>query len=319
MLKWVLIASAGLLTACSNNSAEPASGGGQTPSGGWILAPEGSLNDFFECLEVEGVTLLSAHRGGPYPGYPENAVETMAAILSAVPALMEIDIATSSDGVLYLMHDETLDRTTTGIGAADAPTWAEIAKLRLEDEDGRQTAFAPPRFSEALRWAKGRTILQVDFKPSTRYEDVINEINRQDAEDSVILIAYTLASATKLHRLAPDMMISLGINSQSELNGAVAAGIPVDRLMGFTGIEAPRPRLFSTLNARDVEVIFGTLGARASIDNDIARSGDEARYAEIAAAGVDIIATDRPKQAHAALAEAGRAPENGVCGITQGN
>jgi glycerophosphoryl diester phosphodiesterase len=314
MFKWVLLASAGLLAACGNNTAEPA----ETPrSGGWTVAPKGDLNAFFECLEAEGATLLSAHRGGPYPGYPENAVETMAAILREVPTLMEIDVAASSDGVLYLMHDQTLDRTTTGTGAADAAAWADIAKLRLIDEVGRKTAFAPPRFSDALRWAKGRTILQVDFKPSARYEDVIDEINRQDTEDSVILIAYTLASARKLHRLAPDMMISLGINSQSELNGAVAAGIPANRLMGFTGIEAPRPRLFSTLNARNVEVIFGTLGGSGSIDREIARSGDAARYADIAALGVDIIATDRPKLAHGALAKAGRAPENGACGVSK--
>ncbi len=318
MLKWVFVASAGLLAACGNNSAEPAPGGAQSHINGWTITPKGDLNAFFECLEAEAATLLSAHRGGPYPGYPENAVETMAAILSEVPALMEIDVAASSDGVLYLMHDETLDRTTTGTGAAGAAAWADIAKLRLKDETGRQTAFAPPRFSDALRWAKGRTLLQVDFKPSARYEDVIDEINHQDAEDSVILIAYTLASARKLHRLAPEMMISLGINSQSELNGAVAAGVPANRLMGFTGIQAPRPRLFSTLNARDVEVIFGTLGGNGSIDKDIARSGDAARYADIAAAGVDIIATDRPKQAHAALAKASRAPGNGVCGVSKG-
>jgi glycerophosphoryl diester phosphodiesterase len=315
MLKWVLLASAGLLAACGNNTAEPA----ETPrSGGWNVAPTGDLNAFFECLEAEGTTLLSAHRGGPYPGYPENAIETMAAILREVPTLMEIDVAASSDGVLYLMHDKTLDRTTTGTGAADAAPWADISKLRLIDEVGRKTGFAPPRFSDALRWAKGRTLLQVDFKPSARYEDVIDEINRQDTEDSVILIAYTLASARKLHRLAPDMMISLGINSQSELNGAVAAGIPANRLMGFTGTEAPRPRLFSTLNARNVEVIFGTLGGGGSIDKAIAHSGSAARYADIAAAGVDIIATDRPKQAHGALAKAGRAPENGVCGVSKG-
>ncbi len=315
MLKWVLLASTGLLAACGNNGAEPAAA---IPSGGWTVAPKGGLNAFFECLEAEGATLLSAHRGGPYPGYPENAVETMAAILREVPTLMEIDVAASSDGILYLMHDETLDRTTTGTGAVNALSWADIAKLRLIDEVGRKTAFATPRFSDALRWAKGRTILQIDFKPSARYEDVIDEINHQDAEDSVILIAYTLASARKLHRLAPHMMISLGINSQSELNGAVAAGIPANRLMGFTGTEAPRPRLFSTLNARNVEVIFGTLGGSESIDREIAHSGDAARYAKIAAAGVDIIATDRPKQAHDALAKAGRAAKNGACGVSGG-
>ncbi len=321
MLKWLTAASACVLAACGNPASKNAAESVQSPSQGaasWAIAPEGGLNAFFECLEAEGAALISAHRGGAYPGYPENAIETMAAIMADIPAIMEIDVASSADGVLYLMHDDTLERTTTGTGEVDALAWAEIKKLRLEDNEGGETDFAPPRFADVLAWAKGRTLLQVDFKRSTRYEDVADEINRQNAEDSVILIAYSLPSAAKLRRLLPDAMISLSVNSQSELNRAVAAGVPADRLMGFTGVEAPRPRLFSTLNSRDVEVIFGTLGGRDSIDYEIARSGEEERYAEIAAAGVDIIATDRPKEAHAALAEADRAPQNGVCGVSRG-
>lgn len=282
---------------------------------GWSIAPQGDLNRFFECLEDEGATLISAHRGGPAPGYPENAVETMAALLADIPAIMEIDVATSADGVLYLMHDDTLERTTNGSGETGALMWDDIEKLRLEDNGGTKTPYAPSRFDAALRWAEGRTILQIDFKRATRYEDVAAEIIRQGAETRVILIAHSVASAQKLHRLLPETMISLSLNSQSELNRAVASGVPDDRLLGFTGTEDPRPRLFSILNNRDVEVIFGTLGGRDSIDRDIAKTGMEKLYAEIAAAGADIIATDRPREAFTALSEAGRVPQDSVCGI----
>ena len=146
---------------------------------------------------------------------------------------------------------------------------------------------------------------------------MVNEVKRQDADDRVIYIAYSMASARKLHRLHPEAMISLSVNSQSELNRAVAAGIPADRLLGFTGIEDPRPRLFNLLNDRDVEVIFGTLGGRDAIDKEIERSGDEERYAEIARQGVDVLATDRPIEAHKALVEAGVAPQPGACGVIQ--
>jgi len=178
--------------------------------------------------------------------------------------------------------------------------------------------FNPPTFAETLGYAKSRTVLQIDFKQSTRYEDVVNEVKRQRADDRVIYIAYSMASARKLHRLHPQAMISLSINSQSELNRAVAAGIPADRLLGFTGIENPRPRLFNVLNDRHVEVIFGTLGGRNAIDKAIARSGDDARYGDIAHQGVDILATDRPIEAHKALVEAGVAPTPGVCGLNKG-
>ncbi len=318
MHKWITLLAPLALAACAETTTTTGSAEneGALSASGWTISPERSLNDFFECLEAEGATLVSAHRGGPYPGYPENALETMQAVMAEIPAIMEVDVASSADGVLYLMHDQTLERTTTGEGDSDSLDWSAIKALRLEDNEGKTTPYAPTRFDDALAWAKSRTLLQIDFKRSARYEDVVDEIIRQDAEDRVILIAYSMASAAKLHRLAPNMMISLSVNSQSELNSAVAAGAPADRLMGFTGTEDPRPRLFNILNARDIEVIFGTLGRADSIDNEIARSGDDARYAEIAAQGVDIIATDRPREAHAALIAAGRAAANGVCGVS---
>lgn len=286
------------------------------PASGWSIAADGDLNAFFDCLESKDIALVAAHRGGPAPGFPENAIETFERTLSAAPALLEIDVATSSDGVPYLMHDDTLDRTTTGEGPIDGLSWAEISALRLTD-GRRETSFHPPSFAEALRWAKGRTILEIDFKKTTRYEDVIAEIDRQQADDRVILIAYTLAQATRLHRLAPTAMISLSVAIESDLNRAVAAGVPADRLLGFTGIEDPAPRLFSILNNQEIEVIFGTLGGQDSIDDQIEASGDDARYAQIAGMGVDIIATDRPAAAKAALDAAGRGAAAGDCGVAR--
>lgn len=304
------------LAACGRSepaATQPDAGGGE----GWRIAPDGDLNGFFECLERQGATLVSAHRGGPAPGYPENAVETFAHTLAEVPAILEVDVATSADGVLYLMHDDTLERTTTGEGAANALKWDAIRKLRLVDDDGAPTEFAPTLLDAALDWAKGRTLLQIDFKKTTTFEDVVAEVNRLHAEDSVIYIAYTLAQAEKLHALAPDAMISLSLNSMSDLNAAVAEGVPADRIVAFTGTDAPRPRLFDVLNERDVEVIFGTLGGLGSIDRGIAGTGNEDRYADIAAMGVDILATDRPVEAEAALAQAGRAARPGQCGVSR--
>lgn len=312
-MRLTLCAGALAVFACAADTSEPP----KAASGGWTLAPGGDLNRFFECLEAEGVALVSAHRGGPAPGLPENAVETFAATLSQAPALLEADVATSSDGVLFLLHDDTLDRTTSGAGLAAETPWRTIRGLSLKDNDGRATAYSPPKFEDALAFTKSRTILQVDFKKSTRFEAVIDEIVRQGAEDRVILIAYTMAQAQRLHQLAPGMMISLSLSTQTDLNRAVAAGVPADRLLGFTGIDDPKPRLFSILNNQDVEVIFGTLGGRQSIDTRIEASGDDAFYASLAGMGADIIATDRPLAAQAALDAAGRGARPGQCGVAR--
>lgn len=303
-----------LLAACAADLGAPSD---DTPADGWRIAAEGDLNGLFDCLEEREIALVSAHRGGPRPGLPENALETIAATLAAAPALVEVDVAASADGVLFLHHDDALDRTTTGEGLAAERTWDEIAALRLRDETGAVTPYAPARFADALALTKDRTVMQVDFKRSARYEDVIAEINRQGAEDRVILIAYTMAQAERLHRLAPGMMISLSVSTQSDLNRAVAAGVPTERLLGFTGVDEPKPRLFSILNNQNVEVIFGALGGRDSIDRQIEQSGDESLYATIAGMGADIIATDRPLAAQAALDAAGRGATAGNCGINR--
>ncbi|MEE2690230.1 MAG: glycerophosphodiester phosphodiesterase family protein [Pseudomonadota bacterium] len=307
-----LTASLFVLAACSKAPPEPAA-----PPSGWSLDPGGDLNAFFDCLEAEGIALVSAHRGGPAPSYPENAVETFARTLSLIPAVIEMDVAQSADGVLFLMHDEGLERTTTGEGEAAAQRWGRIENLRLEDETGRATTYRPARFSEALRLVANRTVAQIDFKRSARYEDAVAEIRAAGAGHRVILIAYTLAQAQKLHRLAPEMMISLNMQSISDLNAAVASGIPADRLLGFTGVDEPRPRAFRALGERRVEVIFGTLGGAGSIDRRLAALGDDALYADLAEGGVDIIATDRPLEAQKALDAAGRGVRAGVCGAAR--
>ena len=296
--------------------ADEAGSGDTAPSGGaWIMQTGGDPNRFFDCLDQAGRTLVSAHRGGPAPGYPENAIETFERTLKTTPALIEIDVATSADGVLFLMHDDTLDRTTTGAGTANGAPFSEIATLNLVDEDGRRTDFHPPSFADALAFLKDRTIVQIDFKRSTRFEDVVAEVESQGAENQVIYIAYSLAAARKLHRLAPQSMISLSITDEEELDQAIAAGVPADRLLAFTGIEAPNPRLAAEMDRRGVEVIFGTLGGRNSIDNEIIRDGAPETYAEIGAMNVDIIATDRPVSAAAALQKAGRGVTAGSCGV----
>lgn len=273
---------------------------------GWRIAPEGDLNGLFDCLREQGASLVVAHRGGPRPGFPENALETMARTLTIGPTILEIDLSESADGVVFLHHDETLDRTTTGAGPAIDRRWRDIAALNLRDETGAATRFSPTRFDDALAWAEGRTVLKLDFKRSARYENVAAIVKDQHAEDRVILIAYTLAQAQKLRRLLPETMISLNIEAVSDFNRAVAGGAPPERLIAFTGVEAPDPNLNAFLDARLIEVDFGALGARKNW-----------RYDEIAAAGVHLLTVDRPGEALRALAAAGRAARGGACGIAE--
>lgn len=290
----------------------------QSESGPWQISSGGDLSALLDCHEEAGQTLISAHRGGPSPGLPENGIETMDAVLTAIPAVMEVDVARSPDGVHYLMHDRTLDRTTTGSGrVADVP-WSEVSQLNLVDGAGWVTPYRVPTLRAALEWARGKTVLQIDFKRTANYEEVIALIRETGMEDSVILIAYNLGSANRLLELAPEMLLSLSLSDLADLTAARSAGVPDENIVAFTGTRIARPDLYSELDGEDIEVIFGTLGRRdRSLDGVFERLGTDERYAELGENGVDIIATDRPRAAAAALSAAERLPVEGRCGVTR--
>ncbi|WDA40453.1 glycerophosphodiester phosphodiesterase family protein [Erythrobacter sp. BLCC-B19] len=286
--------------------------------GAWRLAPETDLSAMLDCFENAGQTLVSAHRGGPTPGLPENAIPTMEALLMAAPAIMEVDVGQSTDGVLFLLHDDRLDRTTTGTGEAAAQDWAALSALKLKDNWGWVTPYAIPKLSEALAWAKGRTVMQIDFKRSANVDKVVAEIRAAGMAGSVILIAYSVEQAASLHRAAPEMLLSVSVDAPGDVAALKAAGIPEDRMVAFTGTRLPRPELYRELDKQNIEVIFGTLGRPPrSIDAVIDRYGMDERYAELGKEGIDILATDRPREAAAALAEAGRLPKPGQCGVSR--
>jgi glycerophosphoryl diester phosphodiesterase len=263
------------------------------------------LEAYLDCLSAERVTLVAAHRGGPAAGFPENAIATFAHTLSRAPALIEVDIAATADGVLVLMHDDRLERTTTCEGEIADRTRAELGACRLEDPDGRATDHAIPTLDDVLAWAEDRTVLELDIKSSVRYEDVVDAVRRANAEERVLVITYGVDGAARLARIAPELVISAGISSLDDLAEHERRGVPLERIAAWTGTSAPDAALNAALDARDVPVLFGTLGDPArSVDGEIARSGDEGRYRDIAAMNVDLIATDRPIEAYEALREA---------------
>jgi glycerophosphoryl diester phosphodiesterase len=256
----------------------------------YALAPA-SLPAFFDCLREQGQAVVAAHRGGPAPGYAENAIPTFEQTLRAAPALLEVDVSQTSDGALVLMHDDTLERTTTGEGPVHGITLADLQALRLVDEEGQTLDARPPTLREALEWATGRAVLELDVKRSVAYEDVVAEVRAAGAGARIVFITYSVGAAIRVHRLAPELMISTTIESMGDLSALERARVDLSRIIAWTGVEEPDSALNVALAARGVEVAFGTLGGGDSWDNRFAESGDQ--YAEFAETGLQMISTDR--------------------------
>src|SRR5690606_9230680 len=157
------------------------------------------------------------HRGGPEPGFPENAIETFQHTQRRQPVITECDVRMTRDSVLVLMPDESVGRTTNGTGKVHELDFDAIRKLRLKDPDGQTTPYRVPTLDQALRWGAGKVIFTIDVKRGVPYRNVIDAIRRNGAEAYSIIITYNADEAAEVHQLAPDLMISASIRSAADL------------------------------------------------------------------------------------------------------
>lgn len=105
--------------------------------------------------------LVVSHRAD-WRNAPENSLHAIASALALGVDIIETDVRRTRDGVLVLIHDETLDRTTTGRGLVSDHTWAELSELHLRDGLGSPTAQKIPTLEEGLRAVKGRAMINLD-------------------------------------------------------------------------------------------------------------------------------------------------------------
>lgn len=264
------------------------------------------LPEVFDCLRERRLALVSAHRGQKDPDAPENSLESFGNTVERGPIFIEIDIARSADGVLMLMHDQTLDRTTTGTGPLAAKTYRELRQIHLKDAKGEALDERIPTLEEALVWAKRRgAVLQLDIKPGVPLADVVRHVRANRMEGQVILIAYSLADSRAAMRAAPEMMVSASGRTPAETAALLREATP--RMLGFTGTREPDPALIARMDAAGVEAIIGTLGRPGQrLDDRYLADGNGSEYADLAARGVALIASDQPVEAWRALKKADR-------------
>lgn len=148
---------------------------------------------------------IAAHRGG-HQQLPENSLAAIDAAIAQGATIVELDVRSTKDGVLLLMHDKTVDRTTSGKGLISELTFAEVQQLYLRDEPrGKLSQHRVPTFEEALRACKGKVILDIDFKEERK--EYIGAtcalIAKEGMEDEVLFFLYDHADLAAVHAINP--------------------------------------------------------------------------------------------------------------------
>jgi glycerophosphoryl diester phosphodiesterase len=245
------------------------------------------------------VPLLSCHRGGPMPGFPENAIETFANSIKYHPSIIECDATLTKDSALVMMHDDRLERTSNGTGYLREKTAAELKSVLLKDGDGKVTTYHIPTLDEVLQWGRGKVLFTLDVKRSVPYKMMVDAVRRNKAEAYSIIITYNANQAAEVYKLAPDIMISASVRSVADLERLNALGIPNNRIVAFTGTSAPDKVVYDYLHSKGIWCIQGTMG---NLDNSAKASGEQV-YTNLIDNGADILSSDRSLEAGRTLTQ----------------
>ncbi|MGL4791192.1 MAG: glycerophosphodiester phosphodiesterase [Anaerotignaceae bacterium] len=154
-----------------------------------------------------------AHRG--YCGkYPEN---TMLAFKKAVEAgcdELELDVQLTKDGVLVVIHDESVDRTTDGTGFVKDYTLAELQKLNAAKLFSHIVDFeCIPTFDEYCKWAKNCDVkTNIELKTSLHYyvgieAEAVAIVKKYGLENKVLFSSFNHMSLVKTKELAPEIPV----------------------------------------------------------------------------------------------------------------
>jgi glycerophosphoryl diester phosphodiesterase len=127
-----------------------------------------------------------SHRG-EHLRHPENTLVAFRTALELGADYYEIDIRTTSDGRLVLMHDGAVDRTTDGHGEVAKMTFAEIRALDAGIKRGAEFAGTRvPTLDEAMDAAGASAGIYLDCKSVTP-QALVDAIDRHKLSERVVL------------------------------------------------------------------------------------------------------------------------------------
>jgi glycerophosphoryl diester phosphodiesterase len=250
--------------------------------------------------------LVIAHQGGERL-YPSNTLLAMQESAALGVDVLEMDIHASSDGVLVVIHDDTVDRTTDGAGAVKEMTFAELSQLDAGyywtgDEGAtypyRGQGITIPAFAEVLTTFPDMR-LNVEIKPpDPAVAQAACDLLRQHGASERALVGTVHDEVIAAFRAAcpesPTSMVEseirpfwilstlfLGQLYQSPV-GAAALQVPERASLPVIGeVQVITPRFVRIIHKHNLEVHTWTINETADMER-------------LLATGIDGIITDRP-------------------------
>jgi glycerophosphoryl diester phosphodiesterase len=238
---------------------------------------------------------IAAHRGDRASA-PENTVPAFEAAVAGGVDFLEVDVRLTVDGYPVIIHDATVDRTTTGVGAVDELTLAEIRTLDAGSWFAPQFAGVQvpmwTEFLDILTRAPEVTAL-VELKHTWAADDIeslLSGIYFRGLQDRIVFASFSPPTVTALHEADPAIPRVL-IRRVLPLDPVeVAQRYDAIAIMTRSSALAENPDALDQMHAAGLGLLLYTLNS-------------EERWGEALAYGVDGIVTDKPSALDAWIAQ----------------
>lgn len=250
----------------------------------------------------DGAVTIVAHRGC-WEGTSENTLDAISACIAFGIDMVELDVRRTADGALVLMHDDTVDRTTDGLGLVSDMTLDQVRALRVRVAKGGPTAAFTtrrvPTLDEALDVAKDRILINIDAKDDVLAE-VQEKVRSRKVERQVlfksgapvdqVLAAPWWSTSTAYHpNIRPEL---LGPDPAATI-AAFAPLHPVGFEINVQSISAAKP-LAEILRGRCVRLWVNSLNTAQGRFDDQALADPDEVWGAMIGAGINAIQTDHP-------------------------
>lgn len=248
---------------------------------------------------------VAAHRGD-WRDAPENSIQSLQYAEKLGADIVEMDLKKTRDGQLVVMHDKTLDRTTTGSGAVADHSLAEVESLSLRAGTGHPTAYKVPTFAQELAAANQSVVLDID-QAWNYFPDVLRQLRASGAVDKVIFNVTPDVALEEFERrqgaIPDELMVMIVVNMDRpdaeqviQSYGAhkrtiVQCIFKDDKLPSVKRMPAYQKRFPIWVNSLWPDQNGGH-------DDELATTGgkEDESWGWLIANGADILQTDRPRE-----------------------
>lgn len=258
-----------------------------------------------QALYEEGKVSVISHRGD-WRNTPENSIRAIQNCIDLGVNMVEIDIKKTKDNELILLHDKTLDRTTTGKGLPQDYTLAEIKQMRLRNGAGVATSHQIPTLEEAMIVAKGKIWVNID--KGYDYFDLVEKVLEKTGTTQQVLIKAGLPyqKVVAENKAVLDKLFFMPIIDMANPDAMTMVEEYIKNMQSkafevcFTQIDQALQNVLDRIQKSGSKVWINTLWpslcAGLNDDRAVEENQQDSIWGKVIEMGASFIQTDRPKE-----------------------